>query len=276
LGEGPGLVRSGVGGGGGQEAGDYGTGICATLRRGVHVAPAESVSANLIAIHEPDAVAVIDASGDLVRLFSFARNDVTAARLDGGHLVVAGREALERFDVAFGAREHSLPLPSGTQLDDADGGIAVLRRGDGTIMLLRFADGRSFTLAPGAAPRFADLEPQGLYHSYAARAPAAGLSSCRAPRSFAASTSAPESSPGRVVDPDRVAALDRKSLRRVAGVSPDHREPAAWVDHHAVLSRLEVGVRGDPARASGTRGRLDRKLGRCRRVLRPRAALHER
>jgi Tol biopolymer transport system component len=161
------LVRIGVGSEQCQERGDYGTSICATLRRGAHVAPAESVSGSLIAIREPDAVAVIDATGALVRLFPFTRNDVTAARLDGGRLVVARPAVLETFDVASGAREQSLPLPSGSRLDDADGGIAVLRRGDGTIMLLRFTDGRSFTLAPGATPRFADLEPPGLYHSYA-------------------------------------------------------------------------------------------------------------
>jgi hypothetical protein len=34
-------------------------------------------------------------------------------------------------------------------------------------MVLRLEDGRSFTIACGKAPRAADLEPPGLYYSYA-------------------------------------------------------------------------------------------------------------
>jgi len=141
--------------------------VCQTLRRGAHACCVESVSAGLIAIGEPDAVAVVDVQGKLARVFPFPPNDVTAARLDGGRLVVARSAVLEVYDVATGAGELQRPLPIGYRLADVEGGIAVLRRGDNTIMLLRLEDGSSFPLATGKAPRFADLEPPGLYYSYA-------------------------------------------------------------------------------------------------------------
>jgi len=141
--------------------------ICTTLRRGDHAAPVESVSAGLIAIREPDAVAVVDAQGNLVRVFPFPPDDVTAVRLDGGRLVVARLAFLETYDVASGALELSRALPSGYRLEDVDGGIAVLRGGDNRIMLVRLVDGASFMLAPDKAPTFADLESPGLYYSYA-------------------------------------------------------------------------------------------------------------
>jgi hypothetical protein len=43
---------------------------------------------------------------------------------------------------------------------------AVLRRGT-EILLVRLADGRSLRLAAGRKPVLADLEPTGLYYSYA-------------------------------------------------------------------------------------------------------------
>jgi Tol biopolymer transport system component len=139
------------------------TSICATVRRGEHASPVEAVAGNLIAVREPDAVAVLDAQGNLVRLFPFA---VGAARLDGGKLVVVRASTLEVYDVAGAALEVSRPLPDGYALADVDGGIAVLLR-DRTIMLLRLDDGRSLTLTPGAGPVLADLEPPGLYYSFA-------------------------------------------------------------------------------------------------------------
>jgi len=57
-------------------------------------------------------------------------------------------------------------MPSGFRLADVDGGIAVLRSTD-TVRLLRLDDGRSLTLAAGGEPALADLEPPGLYYSYA-------------------------------------------------------------------------------------------------------------
>jgi hypothetical protein len=58
-------------------------------------------------------------------------------------------------------------MPTGYRLTDVDAGIAVLRDGKDRIMLLRLADGRSFTVTPGQGPRIADLEQAGLYYSYA-------------------------------------------------------------------------------------------------------------
>jgi WD40-like Beta Propeller Repeat len=141
--------------------------ICATLRRGDHAAPIDSVAGGLIAIREVDAVSVLDARGELRRVFPFGRNEVRAARLDGGRLVVARSGVLEVYDVATGAGERQRTLPPGFALEDVDGGIAVLRDGKDTIMALRLADGRSLTLTPGRAPRNADLELAGLYYSYA-------------------------------------------------------------------------------------------------------------
>ena len=143
-----------------------GNGHATTLRRGAHAAFAASVSGHRIAVQEPDAVTVLDAHGAVVRVFPFGRGEVRAVRLDGDRLVVTRGDELEVYDVATGAAELRRPLPSGDELTDADGGIAVLQRGN-EILLLRLADGHSFTLAPGRAPVRADLEPTGLYLSYA-------------------------------------------------------------------------------------------------------------
>jgi len=142
------------------------TSICTTLRSGADATPVDSVSGGLIAIRKPGAVTVLDAQGKLVRAFSFAPADVSAALLDGGRLVVWRFGVLEVYDVATGARELSGPLPIGYRPVDVDGGIVLLRQGD-TIMLLRLSDGRSLTLTPGRAPVLADLESAGLYYSYA-------------------------------------------------------------------------------------------------------------
>jgi WD40 repeat protein len=140
--------------------------ICTVLRSGEYAEPVDSVSGRLVAVREPDGVAVLDERGTLVRFLSFEPADVTAALLDGGRLVVARASTLEAFDAATGARLLSRRLPDGYRLVDVDDGIAVLIHAD-TIELLRLADGRSTTLTPGRGPVFADLEPAGLYYSYA-------------------------------------------------------------------------------------------------------------
>jgi Tol biopolymer transport system component len=160
------LVRIGAGSEPCQEHSDYVTRICTTLRRGVHSAGVDFVSGDLIAVREPDAVAVLDARGVLVRVFPFGEGDVRAARLDGGRLVVARSGVLEVYDVATGAGELQRPLPSGYELEDVDGGIAVLTS-ETKIMVLRLADGRSFTLSPGRGSVSAELEPPGLSYAYA-------------------------------------------------------------------------------------------------------------
>jgi hypothetical protein len=154
--------------GGGSELcqrGDYDARICSTLRRGSHAVAVDSVSGGLIAVREPAAVAVVDATGALARVFPFGAGGVTAARLDGRRLFVTRGSLIEAYDISTGAALFQRPLPRGFELEDVDGGIAVLRRGP-AIMLLRLADGRSFTLTPGRAPVSADLEPDRLYYSY--------------------------------------------------------------------------------------------------------------
>jgi hypothetical protein len=161
------LVRIGVGGEPCQNRVDPVARICTTLLNGSHAAPVDSVSGSLVAVREPDAVAVLDERGVLLRLFPFGRDEVRAARLDGDRLVVARSGVLDVYDVATRAGESQRPLPDGFALEDVDGGVAVLERGT-TIMLLRLADGRSWTLTPGTEPVFADLETPGLYYSYTA------------------------------------------------------------------------------------------------------------
>ena len=159
--DGSSLVRVGVGS---ETCG----GLSCTMLRGGrddHVCCPDSVSGGLIALREPGAVTVLDDQGRLVRTFPFAPDDVNAARLDGGRLVVWRFGVLEEYDVATGARVLSRLMPAGYRLADVDGGIAVLRSAGG-VELLRLDDGRSLTL-PGGDPTLADLEPPGLYYSYA-------------------------------------------------------------------------------------------------------------
>lgn len=141
-----------------------GSGVCTTIRRGAHTDSVASVSGGLIAIREPNAVAVVDDQGNLVRVLPFA-GGISAAVLDGDRLIVSRSGTIESYGAATGALELSRPLPAGYRLADADGGIAVLLSAD-TVMLLRLDDGRSLTLAPGGGPMLADLEPPGLYYAH--------------------------------------------------------------------------------------------------------------
>jgi Tol biopolymer transport system component len=160
------LVRIGVGGESCQEPAPYAPArICSTLRRDAHAAWVDSVSDGLIAVREPEAVAVLDAGGNIVRIFPFSPGGVTAARLDGGRLVVARFGVLEAYDVATGTLEVSRPLPAGYRLVDVDGGVAVLVAQE-SVLLFALADGSSRTLTPGGGPVFAELEPAGLYYAH--------------------------------------------------------------------------------------------------------------
>jgi len=154
------LVRIGVGG---RKCGEL---PCNTLRQGAQATPVDSLSGGLIAIRRPGTVTVLDDHGGLVRTFPFTPADISAARLDGGHLVVARSYRIESYDVATGGLELSQPLPAGYQVADVDGGIVVLRRAQ-AVIVLRLDNGASLTLAPGQGPMFADLESPGLYYSYA-------------------------------------------------------------------------------------------------------------
>jgi Tol biopolymer transport system component len=139
---------------------------CAILRRGSAAAPVDAVSGGLIATRKRATVTVIDNQGRLVRSFPFTPADVSAARLDGGHLVVTRSYTIESYDTVTGTLERSQPLTPGYQLTDVDGGVAVLRR-PRVIILLRLADGASTTISSGEPPMFADLETAGLFYSYA-------------------------------------------------------------------------------------------------------------
>ena len=137
------------------------------IRSVEHACCVASVSGGLIAIDEPDAVAVLDKQGGLVRVFPFGAD---AARLDAGLLVVARLGALETYDVATGMKTNSRPLPRGYALTDVDGGIALLHSSEHfTNILLRLSNGRSYVLPNHSVFQFADLEPPGLYYSYATR-----------------------------------------------------------------------------------------------------------
>jgi dipeptidyl aminopeptidase/acylaminoacyl peptidase len=162
------LVRIGVGKEVCQERGDYALHACTTLRRGEHAAPVEAVGGGLVAVLEDQSVAVLDERGKLLRTFPFGAGEVVSVRLDGGRLVVARAHVLEVYDVATGKGVLQRPLPAGSTLTDVDRGIAVLQHGV-RIVLLRLGDGRSLTLAPGRGPVQADLEPPGLYYSYATK-----------------------------------------------------------------------------------------------------------
>jgi Tol biopolymer transport system component len=140
--------------------------FCTTLRKDARGAPVASVSQGLIAVRKAGAVAILDAHGALVRVFSFTPADVNAALLDGGRLVVWRFGVLELYDVTTGALVLSRPLPPGLRLTDVDGGIAVLRN-ENAITVLRLGDGSSFTLTPGGTSPLADLEPSGLFYSFA-------------------------------------------------------------------------------------------------------------
>jgi hypothetical protein len=155
------LVRVGGGRERCQENGRVGS-VCSTIRRGLHAAPIEAVSGLLIAIRGARDVAVVDVQGEVVRVFPLT---VTVAHLDREHLVVVRGNAIERYGVQSGTLEASRSIPSGYKLADVDGGIAVLRRPT-AIRLLRLEDGRSLTIER-RGPMFGDLEPPGLYYSYA-------------------------------------------------------------------------------------------------------------
>jgi hypothetical protein len=116
----------------------------------------------------PDALApnivVLDENCADVRVFRLG--EVQQALLDGKRLIVVRNGELEAYDVRSGALELQRPLPAGYYLADVSRGIALLRQKK-TILLLRLKDGRSFTIEPTRGPVSAEIEPIGLYYSYA-------------------------------------------------------------------------------------------------------------
>jgi Tol biopolymer transport system component len=142
-----------------------GSSSCTILKSGAHSSAVDSVSGGLIAVREPNAVAVLGLKGNVKRVLPFSPGGVRAARLDGGRLVVWRFGRLEAYDVESGALEASRPVEAGYRLVDVDGGIAVLVR-EGSILLLVLADGTSRTSTPGRGPIVAELEPDGLYYAH--------------------------------------------------------------------------------------------------------------
>src|SRR5947209_20449289 len=63
---------------------------------------------------------------------------------------------------------------------------------------------------------------------------------------------------GPVAEPDEIAAADAEPLSRVARVRPDHRQPAARVDHQTPPLVIDVGIRGYAGGDDGPGEPLDR------------------
>jgi hypothetical protein len=109
-------------------------------------------------------VVVLDDQCAVVRVFRLG--EVQQVLLDRKRLIVTRDGELEAYDVPSGALELRRPVPAGYFLSDVSGGIALLRQ-KRKILLLRLGDGRSLTLEPGRGRVGAEIEPTGLYYSYA-------------------------------------------------------------------------------------------------------------
>ena len=123
-----------------------------------------SVDDRRIAAYRGAKIVVLDDTCAVVRAFHLG--DVQRVLLDGDRLVVARSGQLEAYDVRTGAQELQRPLQPGYSLADVSRGIALLQH-RGTIMLLRLADGRTYTLQPGRGRVLGEIEAPGLYYSYA-------------------------------------------------------------------------------------------------------------
>lgn len=123
-----------------------------------------SVGEHWIAAYRGSTVVVLDATCSVARVLRIG--EVDAALLDGNRIVVVRAGQLEAYDVRSGALELQRPLPAGYALTDVSRGIALLRH-KRTILLLRLDDGRSLTFEPGRGRVSAEIEPTGLYYSYA-------------------------------------------------------------------------------------------------------------
>jgi hypothetical protein len=110
-------------------------------------------------------LAILDSSG--TELIKVTAPGMTEATLRGSDLVVHAGHALFDYDSTTGALLHEWPLQTDSTLADAQDGTAVLITSS-TLELLRLGDGReTFVTPPGAGPFHAQLEPAGLFYSYA-------------------------------------------------------------------------------------------------------------
>lgn len=139
-----------------------------------------SVAAGRILVRRADgALELLRKDGSVVRAFSFRRNEVRGAALDGSELVVldrSGRLRFRVFDPVTGEQRKVLTAKAGaTQLDVEHGHLAYVV---GTVVhVLRLTDGRERRyIAPAVSsphgysvPVQAQIEPSGLFYSYQAR-----------------------------------------------------------------------------------------------------------
>lgn len=127
-----------------------------------------SVDAGRILVdHEDGTLDIRDASGTVLRTFTFNGPLVRGARLQGRDLVVQTPTALEITDSDTGIfqRRWTLPTPDAT-LADLQNGIALLTAGP-DIHLLRLTDGADAVIhTPSQGPLLAQLEPSGLVYAY--------------------------------------------------------------------------------------------------------------
>ena len=123
-----------------------------------------SVSDHWIAAYRGAKIVVLGHTCAVTRALRLG--EVQTVLLDGDRLVAVRSGQLEAYDVRSGSLELQRRLPAGYVLTDVSAGIALLRH-KRTILLLRLEDGRSFTFVPGRGRVLAEIEPIGLYYSYA-------------------------------------------------------------------------------------------------------------
>lgn len=108
---------------------------------------------------------IVDANG--ATLQSVAAAGYSEANLQGSDLVVHIGPALLDYDAASGTLRHSWPVPASSTLEDVQAGVGVYVVGT-SLHLLRLADGHDAAItAAGSGPVQAQLQPAGLFYSYA-------------------------------------------------------------------------------------------------------------
>jgi Tol biopolymer transport system component len=113
----------------------------------------------------PDRLAILDSAGGT--LLTLAAPGHGGARLEGSDLVVQTGLMLADYDANNGALLHAWPTAADATLEDVQDGTAVYVTPT-RVHLLHLADGRDVEIDPhGRGPLHAQLEPAGLFYSYA-------------------------------------------------------------------------------------------------------------
>ena len=124
--------------------------------------------------HDRESVDVVRANGGVVVASFRVPGKTRASAVDHGLVAVATPGRLSAFDIRMQRRIASRVIGARERLVDLDGGIAVLLAGR-SIRLIRLFDGAEAVVrAPGGEPVLAQLEPGGLFYSYAATRPMRG------------------------------------------------------------------------------------------------------